>query len=254
MNLNRSLTNQKHDIGMAVEAVRASEGPARVAILTRDNVWLQSLTSNHKDKKARLHVLLRLPAQAKIFRKQLLADRDSPTLESFDRPTCLLVIDNALAPSYNHEHMAIALRNYPGITVHKPPRAHWNDEPPPDVGPINPTPPHHNYTHNHPLISPSQTWYKAKYHFGLTQADPNTTPENQLPTASDKMNPTLALLGSLPSLLHKDIEEHKGCYDPRSTDRKAHPMAELVLQTTLKLHQKDIAFRSWMNRRARWDG
>jgi hypothetical protein len=225
-----------------------------VAILTRDNAWLQNLLVTHANKKVRLHALLKIPAEARVFRRQLLTIRDGPDLECFDRPTCLLVIDNKLAPTYDPAHMSTALKHYPDITIHKAPRAHWNDDLPPDIGPIRPILTHPNHTIGHPLESPSQTWYKARFAFNPIRRKDGTTPDALRPTPSDLLNPVLALFGSLPALIHKDIEEYNGFYDHNAEDKKAHPIAKLILSKTLELHQKDNAFRNWQNRRARWDG
>ncbi|MFZ9070967.1 MAG: reverse transcriptase domain-containing protein, partial [Burkholderiaceae bacterium] len=127
INFNANVASQLEDIHLAIEAITSSDGPARAAILTRHANRLSELMRNHNNtKRARLHILLTIQPNAKITRAQTLDNYDDSALRSHDLPLCLLVIDNALAPDYDHTHMAEATKHYPGITAHEPPWTHWN--------------------------------------------------------------------------------------------------------------------------------
>ena len=111
-----------------------------------------------------------------------------------------------------------------------------------------------NKRKNHPFTSPSQTWYKVSHRYGPSHKEDGSTPTGQRPNPSDSLHPTLALLGMAPSSIHNDIESLSGLKDATPRTSNTHPMSEIILRTTLKLHKKDNAFKKWMEQRSRWDG
>jgi hypothetical protein len=247
--------DQLYDLESATIAIETSIRPARVVLLLRD-----TRCNRHYLTKLRKGVHKRVIASISRQAKDLFIKDDTERLThpvdvaplSPDTPLILVSVHNSQAPSYHTSHLKGLLESKPGITVNSGPeiRSHpppdTQDSPPPQVAPHR----------HHPLLRPSQTWYRAAHWMGPW--DPLSTDEckrEEEKTADDrspgdKVHRVLALLGILPPGIGPTIAAY---WDTHEMDKSVLAIiSNLILNKTLALFKKDEAFRKWRRKTTAW--
>jgi hypothetical protein len=244
--------DQMRDLDAATRAVQSSTKPARAVLLLRDNRSTRQYMAAHA-KGAHKRVLITINRQARdlLIRDDLnrLTQGDGPTPSNPDTLMILVIIHNSQAPAYHTSHLTGLLKHMPGLKVHPAPEVRCR--PPPDVQ--EPAPTHAAPHRHHPLLRPSQTWYRAAHHMAPHNTDECKTDEAKKSddrSSGDKVHRVLALLGILPPGIGAAISAY---WDTHELDKSALTLiSNLILNKTLVLFRQDEAFRKWRKKTTAW--
>jgi hypothetical protein len=252
VSMRHDLVDQLRDLEAASCAIQTSTKPARVVLLMRNNRSIRQFVATYT-KGVQKQVLVDISQTCDLLIKDdssHLTHYDDPTWCNLDAPMILVILHNSQAPPYHTSHLTGLLADVPGLTVHPAPEIRCH--PPPDVQEPIPTqvaPPRY-----HPLLRPSQTWYKAAHWMGPRNTDECKTDEAAAAaddrSISDKIHRVLALLGILPPGLEAAMASY---WDTHEVDKRAlATISNLILNKTLVLFRQDEAFRKWRKKTTAW--
>ena len=235
-----TIEQQLQDLETSTRAVTESTSPTRIVMLMNDTERTRKEISR-KINKIRKHCLISLDQGSSVKLRPsniLLSGRSEDDYYTPTKPMIVVLIENTKAPGFDPEHIRKLMKNEKRITIHDPPRQ-WYISLPPDQG-INPTKP---TTRHHPLLRPSQTWYRADVEY--TPNNPDKEYTQMKAPQSDKMNRNLSILGLIPSNIKKDIENYQ------KKELKTDPgklLSTLIYKTSLDNYTSDKYFRNWTAR------
>ena len=236
--------SQMDDLKAAVQAIQASTRPARAVLLLRNTTE----TRNYMMTKAKgviQYILITIDSNTAPI---LLQDEhcynkeDASSLYSPKHEIILTVIENNEAPDYDVSLIRQAVASYKGITVHN--LDHKTNHPSKPI-PEEMNTQNWNIYQHHPLLRPSQTWYRTTHTYAVQEQRQEEKKEEEIykPTNNDKMHPALALLGELPKTTNKHIVSHME--DANIGKETMEKISNTIMNKTLLLLKKDESFRKW---------
>ena len=232
----------------AQAAVIESTGPARVALLLRDERCIRQFARS-KTQGVRKYILISIARSTKQVVVQ-----DNP--DQIDRrknhqykfqealsPYIVLVMENKQAPTYDTVQLHGILGKIPGlqITGHK-----CHAEKPPDIiaectnSRLSPL--------NNPLHWHGHLWLRPA-HYTCEDLKLNNDTENTVKVKSKHLHRILALLGILPPQFEKRLAAH---WEAEIGEPTMKAIASMIRYSTLDLFRKDEAFRKWKRKGIEW--
>ena len=213
-------------------SVSASTHPARVTLLVHDTPALRAET-NLTARPARACIIAHAPPKTVTLQdssRRLTYAEDTTN----DLPLLLILVENNFAPSFKVQLLAEALAKA-NLTPMCEPWPWANSPPPPDAweGPVPTLVPRH-----HPLLRPSQSWFRADLDPEASWASQLNPPDPKpKPSPTDQIHPCLAVLGTTPMGLRQALSQyHENSHipDPKVVEK----ISKLIYSTSLALFRK----------------